>query len=202
MFNKFSFLLLALTILLFVSCSKDSTSLGEDKRGQVTDIDGNVYETLKIGDQWWMIENLKVTRYQNGDTMPNVTDIIGWITIDSSAYCDYDNDIGNAAIYGHLYNWNAINDSRKIAPSGWRVPSREDLEVFLDQVQWDASKFYPVFGGYREPDGSFKKIGELGCFWSSSEFNADHAWYLWVKDGLNYFADFKSFGYSVRCIKN
>jgi uncharacterized protein (TIGR02145 family) len=87
-------------------------------RGTVTDIDGNVYQTVKIGDQWWMADNLKVTHYRNGEPIPNVTDGSTWNSLDSGAYCNYDNDTGNVTTYGRLYNWYAVDDSRSIAPEG------------------------------------------------------------------------------------
>src|SRR5665647_3505570 len=83
--------------------------------GTVTDIDGNVYHTVKIGQQDWMVENLKTTKYRNGDTIPNVTNEIGWY-ITTGAQCNYNNDevLGNK--YGRLYNWYAVKDNRNIAP--------------------------------------------------------------------------------------
>ena len=79
----------------------------------VTDIDGNVYQTVQIGDQFWMAENLKVTHYQNGDEIPcNV----------------YNDDPSNAAIYGRLYNWYAVDDERGICPEGWHVPSDDEAD--------------------------------------------------------------------------
>jgi len=109
--------------------------------GTVTDIDGNVYQTVKIGDQLWMAENLKVTHYRNGDAIPNVTDSTDWGNLTTGAYCNYYNDANNATTYGRLYNWYAVNDSRNIAPEGWHVPSDEEwktLEMYLGMSQSDA----------------------------------------------------------------
>ena len=89
----------------------------------VTDYDGNVYQTVLIGDQCWMMENLKVTHYRNGDPIPHVTDGEIWSGLTSGAYCHYDNDEGNVSTYGRLYNWYAVEDSRNIAPDGWHVPT-------------------------------------------------------------------------------
>ncbi|MFC1725742.1 FISUMP domain-containing protein [candidate division KSB1 bacterium] len=120
--------------------------LSENVNGQtgtVTDIDGNVYNTIKIGDQWWMAENLKVTHYRNGDAIPNVTDNSAWASLNTGAYCNYNNDESYVSTYGRLYNWYAVNDSRKIAPAGWRVASDEDwkvLEIFLGMSQEEADK--------------------------------------------------------------
>ena len=109
--------------------------------GTVTDIDGNTYRTIKIGDQWWMAENLRVTHYRNGDAIPKVTGNSEWTDLSSGAYCAYDNDESNAETYGYLYNWYAVDDSRNIAPEGWRVPTDEDwkqLEMALGMSQSEA----------------------------------------------------------------
>jgi len=106
----------------------------------VTDIDGNVYPVVKIGDQCWMMENLKVTHYRNGDPIPNVTDDNEW-SDSTDAYCNPENDEGNVATYGRLYNWYAVDDSRNIAPEGWHVPSDEEwkqLEMYLGMSQAEA----------------------------------------------------------------
>jgi uncharacterized protein (TIGR02145 family) len=100
----------------------------------VTDYDGNVYQTVLIGDQCWMMENLKVTHYRDGNPIPIVTEAATWAVLSTGAYCNYDNDEGNVATYGRLYNWYAITDDRNIAPEGWHVPSDAEwkqLELYL-----------------------------------------------------------------------
>ncbi|HEQ98213.1 MAG TPA: hypothetical protein ENO22_02605 [candidate division Zixibacteria bacterium] len=107
----------------------------------VTDYDGNVYHTVLIGDQCWMMDNLKVTHYSNGDPIPNVTDSAEWEGLTTGAYCNYNNDEGNVAIYGRLYNWYAVDDSRNIAPVGWHVPSDAELkqlEMYLGMSRAEA----------------------------------------------------------------
>ena len=109
----------------------------------VTDIDGNVYQTVIIGTQVWMAENLKVTHYRNGDAIPNVTDGTTWEGLTTGAYCEYDNNANNVATYGRLYNWYAVADSRNIAPSGWHVPSEAEwkqLEMYLGMSQAQADQ--------------------------------------------------------------
>jgi uncharacterized protein (TIGR02145 family) len=104
----------------------------------VTDIDGNVYQTVTIGTQVWMASNLNVTRYRNGDTIPNVASAGVWAGLGTGAYCDYGNDSSNSATYGRLYNWFAATDVRNIAPAGWHVPSDSEykvLEIFLGMSQ-------------------------------------------------------------------
>jgi uncharacterized protein (TIGR02145 family) len=95
--------------------------------------DGQVYKWIKIGEQIWMAENLKTIKYNDGTSIPNVTDNENWTPLSSGAYCWYKNDIGNKAIYGALYNWHAVNTG-KLCPEGWHVPSDAEwiqLENFL-----------------------------------------------------------------------
>lgn len=123
------------------------------------DIDGNVYKTVKIGNQIWMAENLKVTHYRNGEAIPNITDGEEWIKLLTGACCSYDNKPENAVTYGLLYNWFAVNDSRGLAPAGWRIPSDEEwkqLEMHLGMSQSEADGIYS-----RGPDegGKLKESG-------------------------------------------
>ncbi len=125
----------------------------------VTDIDGNTYRTVKIGDQWWMGENLKTTHYRNGDLIPNVTDDSEWIGLQTGAYSNYNNDTSHGAVYGRLYNWYAVDDSCCLAPEGWHVPSDEEwkqLEIYLGMSRSDADA-----SGWRGTDegGKLKETG-------------------------------------------
>lgn len=95
--------------------------------GTVTDIDGNVYMTIIIGDKEWMAENLKVTHYRNGESIPFITDGDVWSQTYTPAYCVYDNNEANADIYGYLYNWHAVDDVRGLAPVGWHVATDAEL---------------------------------------------------------------------------
>ena len=110
----------------------------------VTDIDGNVYETVQIGDQLWMKENLKVTHYNNGDEIqyvqsessePNV-----WANLSTGAYGYYNDDLSHQEIYGNLYNWYAV-ETGNLAPEGWHVPTDDEikqLEMYLGMSQEEA----------------------------------------------------------------
>ncbi|MDD3051141.1 MAG: FISUMP domain-containing protein, partial [Candidatus Cloacimonetes bacterium] len=114
--------------------------------GTVTDIDGNVYQTLIIGNQEWMVENLKVTRYRNGDQIPTGHTNSAWGGLSTGAYCVYNNDPSNANTYGNLYNWYAVTDTRGLAPAGWRVPSDNDIKQLemalgMTQSQADATDY-------------------------------------------------------------
>ncbi|HZK93940.1 MAG TPA: FISUMP domain-containing protein [Prolixibacteraceae bacterium] len=125
------------------------TTIAGSGTGTVTDIDGNVYNTITIGTQVWMAENLKTTKYRNGDPIPNVTDDDAWSFLNTGAYCWYNNMLQNydtttyKATYGGLYNWYAAIDSRNIAPVGWHVPTDAEwttLTTFLDGVMAAGSK--------------------------------------------------------------
>jgi uncharacterized protein (TIGR02145 family) len=120
--------------------------------GILEDIDGNEYNFREIGTQNWMLENLKVTHYRNGDPIPHVSNIEDWPEINFGAYCYYGNDTVNAKIYGLLYNWYAVNDPRGLAPEGWHVPSEAEWQTLIDNlggesiagVHLKASGYWPV----------------------------------------------------------
>ena len=134
--------------------------------GTVTDIDGIVYQTVQIGCQCWMAENLKVTHYRNGDPIPNVTSASEWAALTSGAYCNYNNDAENVAIYGRLYNWYAVDDSRNIAPTGWHVPTDAEwkqLEMSLGMSQSEAN-----YTGWRGTNEGSKLAGNASL-WASGD---------------------------------
>lgn len=115
---------------LVMNCSKAS----------LTDADGNVYSTVRIGNQVWTIENLRTTKFNDGSSIPHVPDSTAWHALASSGFCYYGN-INNAdsiRMFGALYNWYCI-DSKKLAPPGWRVPTNDD---------WDALQNYLIGHGY------------------------------------------------------
>ena len=100
----------------------------------VIDIDGNVYHTVTLGTQTWMVENLRTSRYRDGSAIPYVTDNAAWVALSTGACGNYNNDSGMDLKYGKLYNWYAVADSRIIAPVGWHVPTLAEwstLENYL-----------------------------------------------------------------------
>ena len=138
--------------------------------GTVTDFDGNVYETVRIGNQVWMTKNLQVTHYRNGEAIPNVTDQTAWDALSTGAYCNYSNDEGYVGTYGRLYNWYAVNDTRNIAPAGWHVASDAEwkqLEMYLGMSQIQADSI-----GYRGTNegGKIKENGTI--HWVSPNIGA------------------------------
>lgn len=189
---------------LFFNCDKKNTTENQDiiVPETVSDIDGNIYHTKTIGNQVWLVENLKVTHYRNGDAIPNFTNYRDWTLATTDAYCNYDNNEDNVDTYGRLYNWYAIIDNRNIAPEGWHVPSLSELDILKNYLDDDISDFSVVYGGYRDDDEGchFEYLGEMGNFWSTTEFNDAHAWYMLIKTRINCYADFKQHGFSVRCV--
>jgi len=103
-----------------------------------TDIDGHSYPTVQICNQTWMAKNLDVSRYRNGDTIPQVTDPTEWANLTTGAWCWYNNDSANGTVYGKLYNWYAVNDPRGLAPAGWHVPSDDEWNTLIKCIDQTA----------------------------------------------------------------
>jgi uncharacterized protein (TIGR02145 family) len=102
--------------------------------GTVSDIDGNQYATVIIGTQEWMAENLKTAKFADGSVIPNITDYSAWAQLSTPAWCNYENNAGNDAIYGRLYNWYTVADPRNVCPAGWHVPSDEEWKTLEMQL--------------------------------------------------------------------
>jgi uncharacterized protein (TIGR02145 family) len=112
-------------------------SVPSGSSNSVTDVDGNTYETVTIGTQVWMKENLKVSKYRNGDAIPTNLSNTVWQNTTSGAYAIYDNNLLNDSIYGKLYNWYAVADPRGLCPVGWHVPSDHEWNIltkYLDPL--------------------------------------------------------------------
>ena len=127
------------SLKLFNSSGNNTPLLIELKRnplaGSVTDIENNNYKTVKIGTQWWMAENLKTTKYNDGTSIPYVTDNWEWYNLTTPAYCWKNNDPeANKNIYGAMYNWYAVNTG-KLCPAGWHVSTKPDWET-LKTCMW------------------------------------------------------------------
>ncbi len=139
-FRNFSFLIVAFFLMHTLACKKATPATSSKETGTLTDQDGNVYSTIKIGNQWWMPEDLKVKTYQNGDSVIYEPLVINWQGT-TPAYCIY-----SSAVKGPLYNWYAVNDARKLAPVGWHIPTDDEwktLEMTLgissaevEKVNW------------------------------------------------------------------
>ena len=222
-------LALALTSTLF-SCKKetstpnnsgnnttDTTKTSNTTIGKpgpnITDSEGNSYKTVTIGTQTWMAENLKVSKYSDGTTIPNIIDNAQWSQLTTDAWSYYNNDAANNAKYGKLYNWYAVskttNGNKNVCPTGWHVPTDAEWKVLTDYLGGDSiavgklkevgttswkspntgatntSLFTGLPGGYRGSSGNDYSIGGSGNWWSSTEGNALNAWYrtLTFNDG-------------------
>lgn len=155
------------------------------------------FEEIKIGNQVWMVKNLDVDHFKNGDAIPEVKTKEEWVKAcrdKKPAWCTYENNPDNGEKFGKLYNWYAVNDPRGLAPEGWHVASQEDLQKLTDFLgdfyengkklkstsMWvknpdynrdkngsNASGFTGLPGGQRNDQGVFKGMGEQGFWWIS-----------------------------------
>lgn len=131
--------IMGVCLVLTSSCSKSGDTNDPTQSGTVTDIDGNVYHTVTIGTQVWMVENLKVTKYNDGTPIPLVTDINAWSKSSTPGYCWYNNDAAtNKNVYGGLYNWFAVN-TNKLCPIGWHVPSDVEWQILIRYIDPSAT---------------------------------------------------------------
>jgi uncharacterized protein (TIGR02145 family) len=130
-----SFLMMGVLVMLTNSCKEDDNN--DTPANTIKDIDGNVYHTVTIGTQVWMVENLKTTKYRNGDAIPNVTDSAEWFNLATGAQCNYNHDAAIGNKYGKLYNWYAVSDIRNIAPTGWHVPTDAEWTTLEEYVAYN-----------------------------------------------------------------
>jgi uncharacterized protein (TIGR02145 family) len=217
--------MMAFILFNLTHCKKDDNVLDPNV---IKDIDGNVYHTDTICGKIWMLENLKTTRYRNGDPIAMITSNSQWGNLITSAYCDYDNVSSNGLSFGRLYNWYAVNDSRNICPEGWHVPT---LYEFLDLVNcyggdsnagkalketgtahWNdpnvadnLSGFTALGSGYRNQFGEFASFGVFSLFWNSSNFNDEGAYAARLNNSnaeVLRGVFLKTGGFVVRCVKD
>jgi uncharacterized protein (TIGR02145 family) len=215
-------IVLILGLVLITACEKKESGLPVDG-------DGNEYDTVVIGNQIWLKENLRTTKYNNGISIPLTTDNSEWISKTSAAFCWYENNPSLKDNYGALYNWWAIKVSA-LCPLGYHVPSKEEWETLINYLGGESiagaklkaagnqfwysggyatneSGFTALPGGGRSShDGTFGGISSDGSWWSTSPWAYDNYAYLL---GLNYNYEnanlsvwFKKAGLSVRCIKD
>jgi uncharacterized protein (TIGR02145 family) len=185
--------------------------------------------TTVIGTQQWLKENLDVITYRNGDIIPQVSDATAWAALTTGAWCWYSNDPANGAIYGKLYNWYAVNDSRGLAPKGWHIPSDAEWTTLGTTLGGDAaagvkmkttgtsnwtspnsnatneSGFAGLPGGYRESNGTYISFVDHGNWWSATDGGTTSAWIrnlAFNRTSLNKFNFLKKNGYSIRCLRD
>ena len=189
----------------------------------------DIYQPLTIGTQVWMLKNLNVKYYRNGDSIPEVRDSLNWINLKSGALCNYNNSDSLGKIYGRLYNWYAVNDSRGLAPLGWHIPDIDEWETLTNYLggnsiaggklkeagtsHWsspnngatNSSGFSALPGGTRYNSGLFNYIG-----WTVWYLTSDHSvdgggWFIGmgaVVNACGFYDNQSGFGCSVRCIKD
>lgn len=201
----------------------------EAQQTDVYDTDSNVYKTVTIGKQVWMKSNLRTTRYNDGTEIPYISGNDAWANTTTGAYCKYNNSPGLEKTYGKLYNWYAVNDSSKICPTGWHVPSNAEWKTMITFLggdnlageklketgiaNWEipnnratnSSNFTALPGGCRKANGAFSNIKFNGIWWSASVYNSTDAgcWILnYHFSNINNNNTSKKNAYSVRCIKD
>lgn len=170
-------------------------------------------KTVKIGSQEWATEDLKVTKFRNGEDIPLVENSREWVELDSAAYCITPD--------GHyLYNWYAVNDPRGLAPEGFHVPSDAEWTELTNHLggekvagkkmktsTWNgtnSSGFSALPAGNRDTNGYFSFLGDNGYWWSSSSnggFAISRRLYSGLSIGPRY-DNYPQDGFSVRCLKN
>ena len=195
-----------------------------------TDADSNHYAVVQIGAQIWMAENLKTSKYNNGDIIPNVPDGISWINLLYGACCNYYNTLSNSNTYGKLYNWYAVNTAI-LAPNGWHVPTDAEWTTLTNYLLgetgsggklkkncttlWQSPNtaatnktgFTALPSGYREGSaGGYTDMGVNGMWWSTTEITStDGAWNrsTCCADSNVYRSSYyKPNGLSVRCVRD
>ena len=178
------------------------------------DVDGNDYAVMQIGNQLWMVDNLKTIRYRNGDTIPNLYTKEQWYQTDSGAYRNYFDMEKYVATNGRLYNWFTVNDSRGLAPEGWRIPDVDDWTQ-MEHTNMIGDKGNAMGNplkemaltpaGYCDPKSGFGMLGVEGFWWLSFDDNAQKAWYVYLnykQSSVSLTTADKNHGFSVRCVKN
>lgn len=176
---------------------------------------------IKINRQIWMIKNLDVDYFRNGDLVPTARSNEDWVKASElkRPACCLINDPVNGRRFGKFYNWYAIADPRGLAPNGWHIPSKNEFEVLQKSVNnsRDAllsfkqlsgdnkSGFYALLAGIRYgQNGYFGYAGHDTAFWSSTEFDDENAYGMYLSSfghDISIYNEAKTYGFNVRCIK-
>lgn len=195
--------------------------------GTVNDIDGNIYSTVKIGNQLWMAENLKTTKYRDGSVIPNIISQTEWKELTSGAYCWLNNDATKYKnVYGALYNWYTVN-TEKLCPTGWHIPSDTEWTVLINslggnqvaggsmkeigETHWMSSNGATNISGFTALPGGSRHVSGFGgphsegFWWSSTEYDIQFSWNREIRSynaGIAREYSPKLDGLSVRCVKD
>jgi len=196
----------------------------------ITDIEGNVYHTIIIGTQVWMVENLKTTRYNDGTEIPFIVDTSAvWYELNAPGYCWYNDDETTKDRMGGLYNWHVVNTG-KVCPKGWHVPTDEEWAILIaylggekvagGKMKASGTEFWlaPNAGasnssgltvlpaGFRGKSGFISHaVNSNALFWSSTAFNDADAWtwyLIYDSEAAGRNNGGKYHGFSIRCIKD
>jgi uncharacterized protein (TIGR02145 family) len=205
----------------YVCATTEIDRITFQETGTITDIDGNSYKTVKIGNQWWMAENLKVTRYRNGESIDDC-----WA---------YNDDESNVSTYGRLYSWNAFSYNPNIGPEGWHVPTDDEWEDLAEYISnqigsysksgddwyyvgthlksttgWNVGNGTDDYGfaglpaGCRNTSDSYSGVDEIANFWSATQDGETNGRCrsLMYNDVFYRNSNSKDRGFSVRCVRD
>jgi len=216
-------LILALGFILVLSSCSDDKPTNNNNNNNVT------YETVTIGNQVWMKKNLDVDHYRDGTPIPQITDAYQWMLLSEGACCYYNNDTSKKAIYGRLYNWYAVSDSRGLAPKGWHIPSLEEWTTLINYlggesvaggklkeagiVHWQSPNtgatneggFTGLPSGFRQYEGTFYGLGYSTSWWTSTGLGPGYAYSIFLDKQSTVVlrnGDNTVMGFPVRCIKD
>lgn len=190
--------------IALISCEKEDS----EAKNITKDSDGNIYNTIVIGTQTWMTENLRTTKYNDATPITLITGNDNWRNMETPAYCWYDNDENYKEPYGAYYNWHTV-ETGKLCPSGWHVADKEDWVLLYDYLEYNNEKellfaedgLNLTAGGYRNE--MFSNINNWILYWTPYAPNGyGHAVYFTITPGP-YFDDHDStLGIPVRCVKD
>ncbi len=226
--QQISTILLVAALLLIISsgCKKN-----DEEPLVIKDGDGNVYTSVTIGNQVWLKQNLKTTKFNDETTIPLVTGNTDWNSLSAPGYCWYNNDEATyKSDYGALYNWYAVSTG-KLCPKGWHVATNDEIDILVDflgdyntaggklkekgTTHWNSPNegatddygFSFLPGGYRNYTGTFSEIRINGVWWNITEDAGHDMGYINIlyKDFARIAENSevnKKNGYSVRCLKD
>ncbi|HSI76420.1 MAG TPA: fibrobacter succinogenes major paralogous domain-containing protein [Lunatimonas sp.] len=209
--------------------STDESKIEAEPCGIVRDIDGNDYNTFKIGEQIWMVKNLKTTKFNDGTPIPMIAGGDEWAGLSTSGYCWYDNDEASfKPSFGAMYNGYTVSTG-KLCPTGWHIPTNEEWMALITYLGSDhvagnrlkeagtdfwvspntgannESGFTALPGGLRYHDGQFHDFGFSGYWWTSTEYSESRSFFIFMdyeSSNVFRFDNLKKIGFSVRCIKD
>jgi len=229
--KKMKSLVAAITIiavLFTVGCKKKTDPIPTPIDTAIKDASGNVYTPITIGTQVWLKENLRTTKYANGDDIFKESSV-NWATLTAGAYCYYENLTSNAEAYGNLYNGFAVTDPRGIAPKGYHVATQADWETLITAqggfnaaagrlkeqgpIHWDTTNsatnstgFSALGGGSRRANvvANYLGLGIDGFWWTTTASNSLLVGYTFTSSQsvIEVLTFAKTAGLSVRCVKD